>query len=146
MLQYETGCTQREGSSCVGCVLVHRQKDNFGGTTEIFQLRDGVESIQVRHADIGHDDFGSQLHRSVHQLPSVINDSHQIEFRSQDRAQSFDNDAMIIGQQQSRRSHAASSGSGTCTSIVTPDPGAELIIMVPRTSRARSFMLDIPSP
>ena len=72
MLEDEPRGAEVQGSTGVGHVLVHGQEHDLHRRVVPLQDRQGIQAVQVRHGDVGHDDIGPQRLRGRHQGAAVL--------------------------------------------------------------------------
>src|SRR5262249_40478788 len=131
-------------SSQVGQLSVHRQDDHLDSGIEALQTGQRIEAAHVGHGDVGDDDVGAKAGRGLDQIPPVLDDSDQFEFRLEQHPQALGDDAVIVGEQDAWETHVPSSARGTQATTVVPWPGALSMSSSPPARWILSFKLTCP--
>ena len=106
MLQHVACRSGLDGLTGVGHIAVHRQKDDLGGHAGISNLDGGLNSVQRRHADVGHDHIRSLCFGGSDKFPAIGDDTDHLKLGFEQTANSLGENLMIIGDQDASFIHA----------------------------------------
>jgi hypothetical protein len=89
---------------------MHGQKGDLDGRIVLFQFRDSIKSVEVRHCYVRHyrirpEHFGGGNHR-----PPIFNRSDYFKLVCKEVFQALNDDAVIVGQQNTRTIHLLFTG------------------------------------
>ena len=105
-------CARGQGGSCEIGVVMHGEKNKLCPRVRAAERSRGFEAIEVRHADVEHDDIRIELRRRGAERDSVGHRTHDLVFALQRRSRQREHGWMIVGQQYARGFRGSGFGVG----------------------------------
>src|SRR6185437_1860531 len=105
-LEHIGRCPGFKSGSDIFLVRMHGDNDDFGAGADLLQLSRRIDTVQQWHGHIKDHNIGLKLLRGLQERTSVLDGADQLILSFENAAKSFQDQEVIVGQQNARLRHA----------------------------------------